>query len=80
MEAAPAVAAPPSLDLLLKLAGPDMRAVDALIREHMDSPVPVIPALADHAEVAAKIKRKPGVNYTSLWLNDKGFRKALTAH
>ena len=56
MEAAQAVAAPPSLDLLLKLAGPDMRAVDGLIREHMDSPVPVIPALADHL-IAGSAKR-----------------------
>ena len=56
MEAAQAVAAPPSIDLLLKLAGPDMRAVDDLIREHMDSPVPVIPALADHL-IAGSAKR-----------------------
>ncbi len=56
LEAAQAVAAPPSLDLLLKLAGPDMRAVDTLIREHMDSPVPVIPALADHL-IAGSAKR-----------------------
>ena len=56
MEAAPALAAPPSLDHLLALAGPDMRAVDGLIREHMDSPVPVIPALADHL-IAGSAKR-----------------------
>ncbi len=56
MEAAQAIAAPPSLDLLLKLAGPDMRAVDGLIRVHMDSPVPVIPALADHL-IAGSAKR-----------------------
>jgi octaprenyl-diphosphate synthase len=56
LEAAQAIAAPPSLDLLLELAGPDMRAVDALIRQHMDSPVPVIPALADHL-IAGSAKR-----------------------
>ena len=39
---------PPSLDALLALAKSDMAAVDALIRRHMDSPVPVIPALAEH--------------------------------
>ncbi len=39
---------PPSLDALLGLANADMAAVDALIRRHMDSPVPVIPALAEH--------------------------------
>ena len=47
---------PPSLDALLALARPDMTAVDALIRRHMDSPVPVIPALADHL-IAGSAKR-----------------------
>jgi octaprenyl-diphosphate synthase len=47
---------PPSLDALLKLARPDMVAVDDLIRRHMDSPVPVIPALADHL-IAGSAKR-----------------------
>jgi octaprenyl-diphosphate synthase len=56
LEAAQAIASPPSLDPLLKLAGPDMRAVDGLIRLHMDSPVPVIPALADHL-IAGSAKR-----------------------
>nr|WP_041373883.1 polyprenyl synthetase family protein [Phenylobacterium zucineum] len=44
------------MDALMALAGPDMAAVDALIREHMDSPVPVIPALADHL-IAGSAKR-----------------------
>jgi octaprenyl-diphosphate synthase len=57
VDAAQVIAAkPPSLDLLLQLARPDMAAVDALIREHMDSPVPVIPALADHL-IAGSAKR-----------------------
>ncbi|ACG77195.1 polyprenyl synthetase family protein [Phenylobacterium zucineum HLK1] len=57
MDAAQAIAAPkPSIDALMALAGPDMAAVDALIREHMDSPVPVIPALADHL-IAGSAKR-----------------------
>jgi octaprenyl-diphosphate synthase len=47
---------PPSLDALIELAAPDMAAVDALIRKHMDSPVPVIPALADHL-IAGSAKR-----------------------
>ena len=47
---------PPSLDALLTLARPDMAAVDALIKRHMDSPVPVIPALADHL-IAGSAKR-----------------------
>ncbi|MDB5497328.1 MAG: polyprenyl synthetase family protein [Phenylobacterium sp.] len=53
----PAVAEkPPSLDALLTLARPDMISVDAMIRRHMDSPVPVIPALADHL-IAGSAKR-----------------------
>jgi len=56
LESPQAIAAPPSLDLLLSLAGRDMRAVDGLIRLHMDSPVPVIPALADHL-IAGSAKR-----------------------
>ena len=58
VEAARTVVAekPPSLDALLSLAASDMAAVDALIRGHMDSPVPVIPALADHL-IAGSAKR-----------------------
>jgi octaprenyl-diphosphate synthase len=52
----PVAEKPPSLDALLELAAPDMAAVDALIRLHMDSPVPVIPALADHL-IAGSAKR-----------------------
>jgi octaprenyl-diphosphate synthase len=46
----------PSIDALLALARPDMAAVDTLIRDHMDSPVPVIPALAEHL-IAGSAKR-----------------------
>nr|WP_243625975.1 polyprenyl synthetase family protein [Phenylobacterium hankyongense] len=59
MDAARTVVAerpPPSIDALIALAGPDMAAVDTLIRKHMDSPVPVIPALADHL-IAGSAKR-----------------------
>ena len=37
---------PVSIDGLLELAKPDMAKVDALIRDRMQSPVSVIPALA----------------------------------
>ena len=47
---------PPSLDALMGLARDDMAEVDALIRRHMESPVPVIPALADHL-IAGSAKR-----------------------
>jgi octaprenyl-diphosphate synthase len=39
---------PVSIDGLLELAQPDMAKVDALIRDRMQSPVSVIPALAEH--------------------------------
>jgi octaprenyl-diphosphate synthase len=58
VEAHTAVAAPPppSIDGLLALAKSDMSAVDTLIRRHMESPVPVIPALAEHL-IAGSAKR-----------------------
>jgi len=37
-----------SIEALLTLARTDMAGVDALVRDRMQSPVPVIPALADH--------------------------------
>lgn len=39
---------PVSIDGLLELARPDMAKVDTLIRDRMQSPVSVIPALAEH--------------------------------
>jgi octaprenyl-diphosphate synthase len=39
---------PPAIEALLGLARGDMAGVDALIRERMESDVPVIPALAEH--------------------------------
>ncbi len=39
-----------------------------------------VPQMADTGELFQRIKRVAGVKYTALWLNDKGFRKALTAH
>lgn len=39
-----------------------------------------VPQMADTGELFLRIKRVPGVRYTSLWLNETGFRKALTAH
>jgi octaprenyl-diphosphate synthase len=57
--AAVAETPPPSLDGLIALAAPDMAAVDALIRRHMDSPVPVIPALADHLIAGSGKRLRP---------------------
>jgi octaprenyl-diphosphate synthase len=46
-------------DALVALAAADMEAVNALIRERMDSPVPVIPALADHLIAAGGKRLRP---------------------
>ena len=37
-----------------------------------------VPSMADAAEVAAAIVKKPGVDYTGLWLNMAGLERALT--
>ncbi len=36
-----------------------------------------VPTMADADEVARGFKRKPGVRYTGLWLNDKGLERAI---
>lgn len=36
-----------------------------------------VPGMADADEVARKIKKKSGVIYTGLWLNSKGFERAM---
>jgi len=36
-----------------------------------------VPNMADAEEVVAGITMQPGVRYTGLWLNDKGFERAL---
>jgi len=48
-----------SVDRLVRLAKTDMGAVDALIRQRMDSPVPVIPALAEHLIEAGGKRLRP---------------------
>ncbi len=35
-----------------------------------------VPQMADAAELFAAIRRKPGVRYTGLWLNEQGFQRA----
>lgn len=35
-----------------------------------------VPQMADAAELFAAIRKKPGVRYTGLWLNEQGFRRA----
>ena len=61
MTSAPAALAPEpgSVDLLIDLAGADMAGVDALIVQRMQSPVAVIPALADHLIAAGGKRLRP---------------------
>jgi octaprenyl-diphosphate synthase len=47
------------VDRLVRLAKADMKAVDGLIRDRMDSPVPVIPALAEHLIEAGGKRLRP---------------------
>jgi octaprenyl-diphosphate synthase len=58
---APAALAPEpgSVDLLIDLAARDMAGVDALIVQRMQSPVAVIPALADHLIAAGGKRLRP---------------------
>ncbi len=49
----------PSLDRLLALGARDMAGVDALILSHMESAVPVIPALAEHLIAAGGKRLRP---------------------
>jgi hydroxymethylglutaryl-CoA lyase len=38
-----------------------------------------VPQMADTAELFERIDRKPGVEYSAMWLNEKGFLNALAA-
>jgi hydroxymethylglutaryl-CoA lyase len=38
-----------------------------------------VPGMADADEVVQRFKRKPGVRYTGLWLNDKGLKRAIAS-
>ena len=61
MEAADVKAARPAGDVeaLVRLAAPDMAAVNTLIGQRMQSDVPVIPALADHLIAAGGKRLRP---------------------
>src|SRR5271168_312885 len=37
-----------------------------------------VPGMADADDVVRGITPRPGVAYTALWLNDRGFERALT--
>ena len=38
-----------------------------------------VPGWADADEVVARFEKKPGIRYTALWLNAKGFERAMAA-
>ena len=61
MDAATALPIRPAatVDRLVELARADMERVDALILHRMDSPVPLIPALADHLVTAGGKRLRP---------------------
>jgi len=61
LDVATARAEPPkgSVEALVRLAAADMRGVDALITARLDSPVPVIPALAEHLIAAGGKRLRP---------------------
>ena len=56
---APIKAPKGSVDGLVRLAAADMGGVDALITARLDSPVPVIPALAEHLIAAGGKRLRP---------------------
>src|SRR5690625_3668385 len=49
----------PSLQPLLDLVGPDLKRVNALILEHMQSSVPLIPQVAEHIIAAGGKRLRP---------------------
>ncbi len=61
MDAAKAIVSRPtgSVDRLMALAAPDMARIDALIVDRMQSPVSVIPALAEHLIEAGGKRLRP---------------------
>src|SRR5690606_22663008 len=36
-----------------------------------------VPSMADAPDIARTIRRRPGVSYSGMWLNERGFERAL---
>src|SRR5690606_29964921 len=36
-----------------------------------------VPSMADASSIARLIRRRPGVSYSGMWLNERGFERAL---
>ena len=66
-----------SADRLARLAAADMAAVDALVRARMDSPVPLIPALAEHLIGAGGKRVRPLITVAASRLVGGGGHGAL---
>lgn len=56
----------------------DLLAASGLVQIQVGSFVnpKAVPAMADTAELFALIRKRPGVRYTALWLNEQGFTRA----
>ena len=61
-----------SVERLMRLAAADMKGVDALIRARMQSPVSVIPELADHLINAGGKRLRPLIAVASARLAGEG--------
>jgi octaprenyl-diphosphate synthase len=66
-----------SADRLARLAAQDMAAVDALVRRQMDSPVALIPALAEHLIGAGGKRVRPLITVSAARLVGAGAGGAL---
>jgi hydroxymethylglutaryl-CoA lyase len=38
-----------------------------------------VPSMADSEEIARRLRRRPGVRYTGIWLNEKGLERAVAS-
>ena len=67
-------------DDLVRLAGADLKAVDVLIRSRMESPVAVIPALADHLIAAGGKRLRPLLTVAAARMAREGRAAGEAAH
>jgi len=59
---------PGSVDGLVRLAAADMEGVNGFIAQRMQSPVAIIPALADHLINAGGKRVRPTLVILDIWL------------
>jgi hydroxymethylglutaryl-CoA lyase len=63
------------IDLIEALATTGLRQIQTV----SFVPPANVPGMADAEAVVTGIRRRPGVAYTALWLNEKGLQRALQA-